>query len=145
MDFSKRTKSIARMIVDNYARFDSMEKCSYIHGLNSIPDFNLHELCGSIMTDDPDLASEAISLTNQEFEKNTFSRLLNHLKDTSDKDNMYVFIDSYQKSIVSYFKRWIDEALEDALYELNQSEPEPDIEKAYSVVINSLENKTWAA
>jgi hypothetical protein len=110
MKTSKYLNQFANHLVFNYAKFDTLSD-SYTISVNSIPDFDLHELAALIMSEDSDLAAEANGPDNKWYEFLMLPALLKHMQNSTDPELKRDFEIAWKQGILNYLERSMQELL----------------------------------
>lgn len=111
---STKTIDIADRIILNHIQFDRFERL-YYYELDSISEFELEELAASLMAEDEDRAYEATGCDNPYFSKRMLPSLIDFMKNSSDRDNAYEFINQWKSGITHYFDKTIQEILDERI------------------------------
>jgi hypothetical protein len=118
MTHSKETLHLASTIVSHYARFDRLSRC-YVLDICDVADFDLHEMCASLMKDNSSLSTEATGFDNPAYETSMLPAMIRWLENTTDKDSRIEFEAAWREGILSYFKDIINDLLENELQDYN--------------------------
>ena len=101
-------------IVHHYSKYDRLSE-QYCLDIDDVPEFDLYELVALLMQECPERACEATGYDNPDYEKKMLPALVAHMKNTNDLDNMYEYLEVWQKGILSYHKEHIKELIENEL------------------------------
>jgi hypothetical protein len=112
MNYSKQTISFARDLVSEYSKFDKFSQ-SYTIRLEDIHDFDLHEFCALLMSEDESWACEATGPDNPAYEKTMLPALLLFMKHSTNRDKQIEFNKTWSAGIASYFSKSMTELLEE--------------------------------
>jgi hypothetical protein len=113
----KQLQGFAYQCVVNYATYN---KCDNFYSLAiyQLPDFIIHQFASMLMSSDKGWAMEAISPDNENWELME-SALINHLKNSTDKDGEIEFNNIWRHCITNHMHKKMQEFLDEAIYEFN--------------------------
>jgi len=110
----KKINNFVTSLINNYCQYDNLSE-TYEIDINDIESDDLYKLCSLIMQDNPDLAIEATSIENPEYEKSMLPALKYCMA-----NNSLSFEITWQEGILSYLRKRIIGLLDDALEIYNQ-------------------------
>lgn len=134
MDYSQRTRNLARSIVNNYCEYDSL---SETYELVNVSEFCLQELAASILIDSKSIASEANGADNNAFDAKMVPALIGLLSDSTNKEKRHDFIEAWLDGVTAYTQTFIDDLLQYYLEDYNSDYAPPfEPELAYATAGN---------
>lgn len=107
---NKQIESFASDLVRQYAEFNGVY---HELSMRDLPCFVRSKFIALIMSNDSDLAHEAIGADNPSFEKIMLPALLAHLKNPIDRDTEIEFCKAWQLGLEDYLEHTIQELLSD--------------------------------
>ena len=116
MKHSLATIRFADSLIINNTHYD---KFSGQYVLGDIEDVDLYKLSSLIMSDDSDVAAEATSPNNPHYQTKMLPALLNYMRNTVDKDNLYSYTKEWSRGTAEYCEPFIQQLLESRLQEYN--------------------------
>lgn len=140
MNLHKDIIYAAKDIVSHYSHFDGDQ---FTLNFNQIPSFHIEELTSLIMEHDDAYASEATGPDNDWYLKFMKPSLVNFLKNTSDKDAKFEFVNNWKDGVTHYFENCIKDLLEEQLIKLNQSHGYVDKHDYDCPRDNGKESRPW--
>ncbi len=120
MNFSTKTKRFAYSLVATYAKFNTDVK-AFDLDYQDVPDFDLHELAAYVMSDSPELAGEATSVDNPNYERTMQPTLYIFMLDSTNRSKEADFAKAWRDGITVYLKDTMQSLLSDALQEYNEN------------------------
>lgn len=118
MKYSKHIQTLAKDIASHYARFSKADRL-YDLQLESVADFDLHELAAALIDEDPMLASEATGPDNPNYKNTMLPALIKHMSNSTDKEYQVLFAKTWADGIRAYCIDIITQLVDDALYQMN--------------------------
>lgn len=113
-------QSFAHKIVCDHACYnDDVEQ--YDLAVSDLPDFIRHEFAAKIMSFDSDYANEANGADNAAYESTMLPALLKFLKNSTDRDLEIQFTNAWRDGVTSYMADKMQELIDVALVEYNDS------------------------
>lgn len=114
MNYSKQTLAFADHIVSYYSTYNKLSE-QYVLSSGDIADFDIHELCAFIMSDNEDAAYEANSIDNPYYNQLIFPALLKYMRNTADRDGEIEYVKACREGIAAYFDKRIHTLLDERL------------------------------
>jgi hypothetical protein len=115
MRHSKATLKLAYELVLKYVKFDQADEI-YTINIDDIAEFDIHAMCGIILSHNTDWANEATGCDNPSFEKSMLPSLIRVLSN-STSDNEFEFVSEWKNGVFNYLRKEIIGLLDDALEE----------------------------
>jgi hypothetical protein len=118
MNDSKQIKSLVHDMVNWYATYSRTDGF-YVLNVFDIPEVDLNNLAGLIISQSDDYAAEAIGFDNDDFDRHMRSSLVKAMCGKKDSDSMEEFHDTWVSGVRGYLMPCMTRLIEDALDDFN--------------------------
>lgn len=138
-------KELRKFIYDVVLTHAKIDRYKNQYNLNflDLPDFIRFEIVAHILIDDNSWSHEALGPDNNNFNKKMLPSIIKYLLNTTNKDNEIEFVNSWRDSVTDYFKNMINGLIDEALYELNESNNLLYRENVIGRLDSSMEVRPW--
>lgn len=112
------------LLIKSYCYFDQLSK-SYEVNIRSIAEWDMDKVVAMMMADNLDLATEATSIDNPEFEKSMLPALTKYLSRSFSSEIQKEYVAAWKKGIFKYMENRIERLFEERLELYNEEQGRP--------------------